>query len=395
MLINKNIPINLNIEISYIVGSYDNDKRVLFKKFDNQIKKCKSQIDELDNINDWDKAKKYLNPFELIHITSNNQRKNSVAHYNPISRSYFKMIEMINKFNLCNMDDPMVVSNLAEGPGGFMEAILYYRNNYDDVIKGITLKSKKNSVPSWNKFSNLIKKYKNIQTYYGNLYNLKTIMNYANTFEDRGVDLVTGDAGFDYSCDFNSQEVISHRIIFSEILAALIIQKVGGSFICKIFDTFHILTLKLIYILYCLYDEVNLYKPATSRKANSEKYIVCKGFRGIDENLLANLCKIHTEWHELSLDNKTILDIDNIKLPNEFVRYMFEYNSNFINNQMKYINNTIELTKSFDRNIIHELICKQTNNAIEWCKQNNLELNYKSKYLYYYNINNNTDVKVI
>ena len=62
---------------------------------------------------------------------------------------------------------------------------------------------------------------------------------------------------------------------------------------------------------------------------------------------------------------------------------------------MKYINNTIELTKSFDRNIIHELICKQTNNAIEWCKQNNLELNYKSKYLYYYNINNNTDVKVI
>lgn len=387
MLINKNIPINLDSNIGYKVGTYSTDKGILFKQYDQKIKKCKSQIDDLEDVQDWDKAKKYLNPYELIHLTSNSQRKNSIASYNPISRSFFKMIEIINKFNLCSNDEPMVISNLAEGPGGFMEAILFHRNNETDIVNGITLKSNKKTVPNWNKVSNIFNKHKNTKTFYGNLYFLKTIMNYANTFNNKKVDLVTADAGFDYSKDFNSQEVISHRIIFSEILASLIIQKRGGTLICKIFDTFHLLTLKLIYIVYCLYDNVYIYKPQTSRKANSEKYIVAKGFKGIDSKILKNLCNIHNDWDNISKLDKTILDFTNINIPNEFVRFMSNYNNEFINCQMKYINQTLELVKTFDKNIIDKLVKEQTDKAINWCEDNNIELNNNSKYLnFYYNI---------
>ena len=298
------------------------------------------------------------------------------------------MIEMIYEFNLCSNPDPINVSNLAEGPGGFMEAILYYRQNDKDVIKGITLKSNKKTVPNWQKVSYIFKKYKNIDTYYGNLYYIKTINKYMKTFNNNKVELITADAGFDYSQNFNSQEVLSHRIIFSEIIAALLLQKIGGTFICKIFDTFHILTLKFIYIIYCLYDEVYLYKPNTSRKANSEKYIIAKNFKGIDSDILENLVNIHKNWELVTNEEETIVDFINLNLPNEFVRLMSDYNKIYIENQMKYINNTLELTKTFNKNLINSLVNDQITRAINWCNYYDININNNSKYLkYYYNVN--------
>ena len=383
MLINKSVPINLKNNITYKVGKCCNNG-IVFKKFDNLIKKCKSQIDDLENINDWDKAKKFLNPYELIHITSNYQRKNSIAEYNPISRSFFKMIEMIYEFNLCSSNKKMYISNLAEGPGGFMEAILYYRQNSNDVIGGITLKSNKNTVPNWEKVSYIFNKYKNIDTFYGNLYYINTIKKYIKTFNNNKVDLITADAGFDYSQNFNSQEVLSHRIIFSEIITALLLQKKGGTFICKIFDTFHILTLKFIYLIYCFYNEVYLYKPNTSRKANSEKYIVAKKFKGVDKKILDNLINIHKDWDKKVNKDDTIIDFNNIKLPNEFIRIMSDYNNDFIKNQMKYINNTLELSKTFNKNLMNSLINDQITKAVNWCNHYDININNNSKYLKYY-----------
>ena len=52
---------------------------------------------------------------------------------------------------------------------------------------------------------------------------------------------------------------------------------------CKIFDTFMIPTVKLLFFLGCFYEEIYLNKPLTSRPANSEKYIVAKNFKGIDK----------------------------------------------------------------------------------------------------------------
>ena len=39
-----------------------------------------------------------------------------------------------------------------------------------------------------------------------------------NIFKDEKADIITADGGFDYSADFNSQEINSNHIIFSEIV---------------------------------------------------------------------------------------------------------------------------------------------------------------------------------
>ena len=48
----------------------------------------------------------------------------------------------------------------------------------------------------------------------------------------------------------------------------------------------------MLYLLSCLYNEVYITKPHTSRMANSEKYIVCKNFLLDDSSMLYEVfCK--------------------------------------------------------------------------------------------------------
>ena len=47
----------------------------------------------------WDSYKKYTNPYEYIH-TNVPLKKKSVSKYKPLSRSFFKMIEMIHTFHM-------------------------------------------------------------------------------------------------------------------------------------------------------------------------------------------------------------------------------------------------------------------------------------------------------
>lgn len=50
----------------------------------------------------------------------------------------------------------------------------------------------------------------------------------------------------------------------------------GGHFVCKTFDLFTPFSVGLIYLLYLCFERVSLFKPVTSRPANSER-CVCDG----------------------------------------------------------------------------------------------------------------------
>jgi hypothetical protein len=94
----------------------------------------KKKLDERDK--DWDIFKKYTNPYEYIH-TSVPFKKKCISKHKPLSRSYFKMIEIINTFNLFFDSKPIRTFHLAEGPGGFIEAIVGLRKCPKDIYVGI------------------------------------------------------------------------------------------------------------------------------------------------------------------------------------------------------------------------------------------------------------------
>ena len=94
----------------------DNGKLTIsLKKYLNKIK---GLIDK--HISQWDNTKKYTNPYEFIHTNVPNT-KNSISKIKPISRAFFKLIEIYNTHHLLPQNDiPLKSFHLAEGPGGFI-----------------------------------------------------------------------------------------------------------------------------------------------------------------------------------------------------------------------------------------------------------------------------------
>lgn len=349
----------------------------IFKKNKKKLNEEKELIDTLDDNYIWDQMKKRTNPYELIYTTYNKRKKESIANIQPLSRSYFKIFEidnnipLIQKEKLINGQTPLIC-NLAEGPGGFMEALSY---KYPDAnLVGLTLPPENKYIPDWKKLKSTIN-IKNIEVFYGNLYKYNDIKKFVRKFKYNKVDLVTADGGFDYSSDFNGQEINSHKIIFSEIAVSLIILKNGGNLVCKIFDIFSIFTVQIIKLVYSLFEKVILYKPKTSRPANSEKYLVCLNYNSniplSNINILLKSC--------LEKDN-TFYYIKGIYIENELYKILYDYNKNFVKNQIYYLQYTINLIKNNNKIMNKNILFKQIKNAIDWCNENNISINKKSIY---------------
>lgn len=94
------------------------------------------------------------------------------------------------------------------------------------------------------------------------------------------VNLYTSDLGFDVSSDYNNQELIQLPANIGQILTGLLTLKKGGSFVTKQYTTFEPATVSVMYAVSYFFEEFYLCKPYTSRMANSETYLVGKGFKG-------------------------------------------------------------------------------------------------------------------
>lgn len=332
----------------------------------------KQEID--DCMGQWDIYKKYTNPYEYIHTNIPGSR-NAVCKYKPLSRSYFKMVEILRSLYILDSFSSSEIKtfHLAEGPGGFIEALCNTRDNANDVYYGMTLMSDKDYVPGWKKSQEYLNLHSNIMLEYGadntgdimNPENLKFIRErYGNS-----MDLVTGDGGFDFSVNFNDQESSASKLIFAQITYAIFLQKYNGSFVIKFFDVFTSASLDFVYLLSSLYKKVYIIKPNTSRYANSERYIVCKGFRLNDTSHLFDT--FYRMLEKIRVSDKPILRILNKDIPYVFVSKLEEYNAIIGQQQIEIINTTLNLVRNPSRSDKIESLRKTNiNRCIQWCIKN-------------------------
>jgi 23S rRNA U2552 (ribose-2'-O)-methylase RlmE/FtsJ len=339
------------------------------------IHTIKKEIDHC--LIEWEKNKRKLNPYEYIN-TPFDSFNPSVCNYKPISRAFFKLLEILNTYSFVF---PSVMSSfhLAEGPGGFIEAIQYSRKNNQDTYYGMTLLDKHKDVPLWNKCErSIMKGSSNIIIESGdgtgNLYHVENLI-YVREHYENSIDFITADGGFDYSNDFNNQEESSLHLIFSEICFAIMMQKKGGHFVLKVFDTFSSSTLELLYLLTYLYEEVNISKPLTSRPANSEKYVICTKFKTVHnlEEIKDRICEIYP-----NIQSNPYISVLNTEIPNSFLNKVKEVNSIFGQSQIStilsvltYINDEKKVEKT------DQLRKSHINKCVKWCKKNHMEINEK------------------
>ena len=333
----------------------------------------KNQIDKY--VEHWDIYKKYTNPYEYIH-TLVPEKKMSVSKYKPLSRSFYKFIEICHTFDILPDKDIQINSfHLAEGPGGFIEAIIHLHSNSEDQYIGMTLQSSDVDIPGWKKSNDFLKKNRNIilengPKKNGDLFEIDNLRycyaKYKNKF-----DIITGDGGFDFSINFDNQEEQSSKLIFAKILYALAMQKTGGCFIIKFFDTFTKISLDMLYILSTYYGSVNIIKPNTSRMANSEKYIVCENYVNKDYSVVE---KFINEYEFFIDKENTINRLINIELPYYFVNKIEDYNAILGQQQIENINTTINkiINRDTTDDNSKELISINVTKCVNWCNRHDI-----------------------
>jgi 23S rRNA U2552 (ribose-2'-O)-methylase RlmE/FtsJ len=368
--------INIHDNIS-IFADYDPPDIFLSFSLSDYLSKMKEKIDNFSN--DWDNIKKYTNPYEFIHTNIPNKNK-CVAKYKPLSRSYFKMIEILNLLKInYSTQSPISTFHLAEGPGGFIEAISNLRKNPNDKYIGMTLIDDNNTnIPGWKKTLNFLNKHTNVfiekgHTQDGDLLNIDNF-NFCFHKYAHSMEIITADGGFDFSHDFNKQETNIAQLLFAQIAYAIIMQKENGCFILKIFDSFMQHTVDLLAILSSFYDKVYIVKPNTSRYANSEKYIVCKYFifNG-NINYYYNLF-LKPFSQMIHADDRFIKRFLKIDTSMYFLTKLQEYNAIFGQQQLENIYHTFTLIQNknkFDKssNNIKNNIIK----CINWCNKYNVD----------------------
>jgi len=389
------VPYKKNVEqlINIQTNINNNNKPIINRTLNTYLNNIKIQIET--DVNNWDKYKKYTNPYEYIHTIIPNT-KQSVSKLKPLSRSFYKMIEITNMLDLIDKKNSLQSFHLAEGPGGFIEAMCLMRENReDDKYYGMTLIDNNDpAVPGWNKTNNFLLKNQNViiekghdQT--GNIMNADNLKycyeKYKNSF-----DIITGDGGFDFSMDFNQQELVSSKLIFCQIAFAISLQKQYGHFVLKVFDTFTKVSIEFIYLLSLLYDEVYIVKPNTSRYANSEKYIVCKNFRLSDtSNLVTLLYSVISNLKEGYYFNKIL----NVDVPYLYFNKLEEYNAIIGQQQIENIASTLSLISNSKHERLELLKKNNIQKSILWCQKYKIPYHKNIQFINIF-INRNVDTEL-
>jgi hypothetical protein len=213
-------------------------------------------------------------------------------------------------------------------------------------------------VPNW-KISTKMQEEHNIKLLYGkdktgSLYNPKNINEYIGQIGKGTCDYITADGGFDFSNNFNNQEETSIKLINAEVHTAFALQKLGGAFLLKIYDIHLDDTKKIVYNLKHNYDKLYFIKPLTSRPANSEKYILCTGFRGYGPI--------------------------NIRPSLSFLNELNEFNAIFIMKQIISINKSLMSIKCNQN--FNETLMTQLKKAIQWLHKYNIPVMKESLVFY-------------
>ncbi|XP_075872897.1 cap-specific mRNA (nucleoside-2'-O-)-methyltransferase 1 [Nelusetta ayraudi] len=300
--------------------------------------RCKTVFDSLDG-EEMRRARTRSNPYEMIRggifLNRAAMKMSNIDHCfdnmftNPKSPQGVPVTKD-------RMGELLYFGDVCAGPGGFSEYILWKRRWHAKGF-GMTLKG-----PCDFKLEDFFAAPSELfEPYYGEggvegdgditrPENMTAFRNFVmESTEKRGLHFLMADGGFSVEGQENIQEILSKQLLLCQFLTALSTLRTGGHFVCKAFDLFTPFSVGLVYLLYLCFERVSLFKPVTSRPANSERYVVCRALKPGSDAVREYMFRVNLKLNQLKNSDKDVIEV----VPQSIIKddpdfYQFMVNSN-------------------------------------------------------------------
>lgn len=300
---------------------------------------CKTVFDRLEP-EEMRRARTRSNPFETI--------RGGIF----LNRAAMKMANMDAAFDFmftspkdedgCSVlgpEDLLYFADVCAGPGGFSEYVLW-RKGWQAKGFGFTLRGA-NDFKLEDFFAGSPDTFEphygiNELEGTGDIFDPENVRAFSRfvraSTDNKGVHFVMADGGFSVDGQENIQEILSKQLYLCQFYTALSVLRTGGHFVCKLFDIFTVFSVGLVYLMYRAFKHVSIFKPNTSRPANSERYIVCKwrrpGTKDVEDYLYELCCRFRVISSVTSQED--IVEVVPLEVLNDdvpFVNYIRESNN--------------------------------------------------------------------
>ncbi len=301
-----------------------------------------------------------------------------------VSKAFCKMYDILSQFPIIDLTKSKIKTfHSCEVPGHFINAFTYWIKSRNGNIEfdwtGNSLNpfnesNKKKYSALFNDAYGFIKRYKNRWDWgadnTGDISSKKNLLYYEKKYKDKGIDVFTSDCGLGANEEFEQEGSLCFLSI-SQLLLALLILRIGGTAICKIFIPFtKPLSLSILYIYTIYFEKIHVIKPASGSLANSEVYII-----GIKKkyNLSENNKKVLFDVLENIDMDKSLFN----NFPDLFIEEMAELSNLFIRLQEEYLNRSYfyyDNPKIFNKDKFDYIYDAKQKYAKKWIDDNNFKL---------------------
>lgn len=293
-----------------------------------QLISSKSMFDGLNKI-EMRKARTRSNPYETIRTAGFlNRAAVKMANINRACDFMFTDWKHLN-------DELLYFTDVCAGPGGFSEYILS-RKKWHAKGFGFTLRNE-NDFKLDEFFAGPCETF---HPFYGSkdngdVYDSKNQLEFRDLIMKhtygKGVHFMMSDGGFSVEGQENIQEILSKQLYLCQCLVALMIVRTGGHFVTKLFDLFTLFSVGLVYLMYRCFDSVCIFKPNSSRPANSERYLICKGKKADTEDVIHYLFDANVKLSQISKQEKDndvtqLVPLSELEADESFMKYLRESN---------------------------------------------------------------------
>ena len=345
-----------------------------------------------------DKMEPYFKKYESLFksITSNfgsfkRARFHISSRFNTpsVTHLWITTYELINQFNLIpiTIDDSWTHFSSENLPGSMILAVYHYINTmrnkdfeykYNWIGSAPLNNTKFKSSDKYDLFKNYpdnwicndleIMNLVNIK-YQKEFINLKDrfdgdISNplyslYIKKYVSNKVDLFTGNISVEIGKAYNLEEELNNKMFLGQLFLCVNILKKGGNAIFKNLTFFTIFNISMIAWIRNYFEYFIITKPASSKEDSSEIFLVCKNFKGINNEDLDNIYKILNG--NFNYINGEIIKINKIKkkfwyeigsASKIFIKQINNIESNIenFNKMIRYKNINTEYSRSRNQN---------------------------------------------